>query len=62
MYVVFYNMRQNKHIVITPDEESLFFAPSVFFMLLIFFKIKFFLKNSFRNDIRVSNSLDPDQD
>ena len=26
-----------------------------------FFKIKF-LKNSFRNSIRVSNSLDPDQD
>ena len=27
-----------------------------------FFKIKTFSKNSFRNTIRVSNGLDPDQD
>ena len=26
------------------------------------FKINFFLQNSFKNTIRVSNSLDPDQD
>ena len=30
--------------------------------LLTFFKINFFSKNSFRNTIRMSNSLDPDQD
>ena len=30
-------------------------------LLIFFFKIKLFLKNSFRNTIRVSNSLDPDQ-
>ena len=29
---------------------------------LIFFKINFFLKNSFKNTLRVSNGLDPDQD
>ena len=29
--------------------------------MLIFFKINFFI-NSFRNTIRVSNSLDPDQE
>ena len=34
-----------------------------YFRLLTFFKIKFFLKNkSPRTTIRVSNSLDPDQD
>ena len=33
----------------------------LFCCLLIFFKINFFGKNSFRNTIRVSNSLDPDQ-
>ena len=32
----------------------------LFCRLLIFFKINF-LKNSFRNAIRVSNTLDPDQ-
>ena len=32
----------------------------LFCRLLIFFKI-IFLKNSFRNTFRVSNSLDPDQ-
>ena len=32
----------------------------LFFRLLIFVKIKF-SKNSFRNTIRMSNSLDPDQ-
>ena len=31
-------------------------------LLLTFFKINFFQKNSFRNTIRVSNSLDPDED
>ena len=30
-------------------------------ILHVFFKINFFPKNSFRNTIRVSNSLDPDQ-
>ena len=34
-----------------------------YFRLLTFFKIKFFLKNKpLRTTIRVSNSLDPDQD
>ena len=33
---------------------------TIFCHQLIFFKIKF-LTNSFRNNIRVSNSLDPDQ-
>ena len=31
------------------------------FFCLIFSKIVFFFKNSFRNTIRASNSLDPDQ-
>ena len=33
----------------------------LFCHLLIFFSKSTFLKNSFRNTIRVSNSLDPDQ-
>ena len=33
----------------------------LFCPLLIFFKINFFKKKSFRNSIRVSGSLDPDQ-
>ena len=37
---------------------SLFF----FFFLKIHFLKSTFLKNSFRNTIRVSNNLDPDQD
>ena len=38
---------------------GLFFMLSC--LLLIFFKINFFLKNSFRNTIKVSNSMDLDQ-
>ena len=34
----------------------------LFCHLLIFFQNQLFKKNSFRNTIRVSNSLDPDQD
>ena len=33
----------------------------VFCRMLILFKIIFFFKNSFRNNIKVSSSLDPDQ-
>ena len=36
--------------------------PPQFFHAADFFQNQLFLKNSFRNDIRVSNSLDPDQD
>ena len=35
---------------------------SCFCCQLLFFKINFFQKSSFRNTIRVSNGLDPDQD
>ena len=31
------------------------------YLLLIFFQNQLFRKNSFRNTIKVSNSLDPDQ-
>ena len=34
---------------------------SFFFRLLTFFSILTYSKNSFRNTVRVSNSLDPDQ-
>ena len=33
----------------------------IFCGLLKIFKINFFFENSFRNTVRVSNSLDPDQ-
>ena len=38
--------------------------PGIFFVLfcrLLIFSDQFFRKNNFRNTIRVSNSLDPDQ-
>ena len=46
-------------------DETLTFCPlgnfSCFLSSADFFKINYFQKNSFRNTIRVSNILDPDQ-
>ena len=55
-------------IIIAPEVDLVFnsLPPTKFFpafcrLLIFFFKIHFFRKNSFRNTIRVSNTLDPDQ-